>query len=178
MRRRAAIGLLATALLAGCASVGQRAPASVETISGKLSVRVDATADAPARSESGNFELKGTPDDGQLNLSTPLGTVMAQARWSGRRAWLATPQGETAYPDLDTLAEDMLGERLPVAALFDWLRGRPWRGAPSQPHPENAGRGFQQLGWTVDLTRFDEGWVAARRAQAPAVLVRARIDPP
>lgn len=163
-------------MLAGCASVGQRAPAGMETISGKLSVRVDASEAAPARSESGDFELKGTPGEGQLNLSSPLGTVMAQARWSGRRAWLTTAQGETAYPDLETLSQEMLGERLPVEALFDWLHGRPWSGASSRPVTEIAG--FEQLGWAVDLTRFSEGWISARRAQPPAVLVRARVDKP
>lgn len=173
MRRLALAWLLAGSVLAGCATVGQQAPAGSATLSGKLSVRVDATATTPSRSESGHFELKGSPEAGQLNLSTPLGTVMAQARWSGRQAWLATSQGETAYPDLDTLTQEMLGERLPVAALFDWLRGRPWAGAASRA----VDGGFEQLGWTIDLARFGEGWVAARRAQAPAVLVRAKVDP-
>jgi outer membrane lipoprotein LolB len=173
-RTTAAGLLLAASLLAGCASVGQRAPAGAETISGKLSVRVDASAASPARSESGNFELKGSPDSGQLNLSSPLGTVLAQARWSGQRAWLTTSQGETAYPNLDALTQEMLGERLPLAALFDWLRGRPWAGAPSQAD----GSGFRQLGWSVDLARFDEGWISAQRAQAPIVTVRARVDLP
>jgi outer membrane lipoprotein LolB len=174
IRTTAACLLLVVSLLGGCASVGQHAPEGGETISGKLSVRVDASAGSPARNESGNFELKGSPDNGQLNLSTPLGTVLAQARWSGRRAWLSTPQGETAYPDLDALTQEMLGERLPVAALFDWLRGRPWAGAPSRTGPA----GFQQLGWSVDLARFDQGWVSAQRVQAPVVTVRARMDPP
>lgn len=173
MRQPAVAWLLAASLLAGCATVGQKAPPDSATLSGKLSVRVDATATTPSRSESGNFELKGTPEAGQLNLSTPLGTVMAQARWAGNRAWLATSQGETAYPDLDALTQEMLGESLPVAALFDWLRGRPWPGTASRP----VEGGFEQLGWTIDLARFGEGWVAARRAQAPAVLVRAKVDP-
>ena len=178
MTRAAAAWLLAVSLLGGCASVGQRAPAGAETISGKLSVRVDASSASPARSESGNFELKGTADNGQLNLSSPLGTVLAQARWSGRRAWLITSQGETAYPDLEALTQEMLGESLPVAALFDWLRGRPWTGAPSQAHTASAGPGFQQLGWSVDLARFGEGWIVAQRAQTPVVTVRARVDAP
>jgi len=176
--RAAAAWLLAVSLLSGCASVGQRAQADAETISGKLSVRVDAEGASPARSESGNFELKGTPDTGQLNLSSPLGTVLAQARWSGHKAWLATSQGETAYPDLDSLTLEMLGERLPMAALFDWLRGRPWAGAPSQANSPPADSGFQQLGWSVNLARFNEGWVVAQRAQAPQVTVRARVDRP
>ncbi|MEO8155164.1 MAG: lipoprotein insertase outer membrane protein LolB [Rhizobacter sp.] len=170
--------MLAASLLGGCASVGQRAPAGAQTLSGKLSVRVDASASSAARSESGNFELKGTPQNGLLNLSSPLGTVLAQARWSGQQAWLTTSQGETAYPDLDALTQEMLGERLPVAALFDWLRGQPWAGAVSQTNAPPVGPGFSQLGWAVDLARFDEGWVVAQRSQAPAVTVRARIDKP
>ena len=175
---RTAAWLLAATLLGGCASVGHKAPVGAETISGKLSVRVDASTTVPARSESGNFELKGTPDNGQLNLSSPLGTVLAQARWSGQRAWLATSQGEVAYPDLDTLTQEMLGERLPVAALFDWLRGRPWPGAESQVNGAATAPGFQQLGWSVDLARFSDGWITAQRAQPPVVTVRARVDAP
>jgi outer membrane lipoprotein LolB len=68
----------------------------------------------------------------------------------------------------------VLGETLPLAALFDWLRGRPWPGAPSRPVA--APPGFEQLGWRVDLARFAEGQVDARRDRAPAVNVRARLD--
>ncbi len=173
--RSASAGLLTLGLLVGCASVGQRAPEGAETLTGRLSVRVDASASAPARSESGNFELKGTPEAGQLNLSTPLGNVAAQARWSGGKAWLTTTQGEIAYSDLDALTQEMLGERLPVAALFDWLRGRPWQGAASQPEAA----GFSQLGWTVDTSRYaTDQLVSAQRAQPPRVAVRARVDLP
>ena len=72
----------------------------------------------------------------------------------------------------------MLGESLPVAALFDWLRGRPWPGAASTTTVAPADAGFEQLGWIVNLARFDESWVAARRDAAPTVTVRARIDRP
>ncbi|HZE92836.1 MAG TPA: lipoprotein insertase outer membrane protein LolB, partial [Rhizobacter sp.] len=105
-----------------------------------------------------------------------LGTVVAQARWTGHQAWLLTSDGEAEYPNLDALTRQMLGESLPVAALFDWLRGRPWRGAASQDNTALAG--FQQLGWVIDLARFNEGWIAAERSQLPRVSVRARVDPP
>jgi len=70
----------------------------------------------------------------------------------------------------------VLGESLPLAALFDWLRGRPWPGATSRPLPAPGGVGFEQLGWVVDLARFDQAAVAASRARAPAVTVRAKLD--
>ena len=63
-----------------------------------------------------------------------------------------------------------------MGALFDWLRGRPWDQAAS--HALGTQRGFEQLGWIVDLARYDEGWVVASRATAPAVTLRAKIDLP
>jgi hypothetical protein len=38
--------------------------------------------------------------------------------------------------------------------------------------------GFAQLGWVVDLARFDQDWVVATRTRPPAVTVRAKIDRP
>ena len=90
---------------------------------------------------------------------------------------LTTPKGETVYPDLDSLTHDVLGESVPVAALFDWMRARPWAGAPSAPVTEAAGGpGFEQLGWIVKLSRFGEGFVDAARSSPPPVTVRVRLD--
>ncbi len=177
MIRAAATWLLAISV-SGCASVGNPALQDADSIAGRLSIKVDAHDNVPARNVSGSFELQGTPKAGQLNLSSPLGTVLAQARWVNRQAWLTTSDGEVAYPDLDTLTQQMLGQSLPVAALFDWLRGRPWPGAPSHDPESLADKGFQQLGWSVSLARFDEGWISAQRQQAPQVTVRAHVDRP
>jgi len=169
--------ILAAALLAGCATVQRgELPASGDTFAGRLSVRVEENM-APVRSLSAGFELRGDPRNGRLDLSTPLGSVLAQARWSPSKVVLATPRGETEFSDLDALTREALGESLPVAALFDWLQGRPWPGAPSAASP--GGGGFIQLGWTVDLTRFDEALVSARRDDPPPVtIVRIKLDRP
>lgn len=176
--RRAALLLFAAALLAGCAGLpqGNEGGVSSEVLAGRLAIRVDAGGGEPARSLSAAFELLGNPQSGQLNLSTPLGSVLAQAHWAPGRVVLVTPQGETAFADLDTLTRDVLGESVPVPALFDWLRGRPWPGAPSNGSVAPAEPGFDQLGWNIGLARFGEGWVVARRALAPVVVVRAKLD--
>ena len=114
----------------------------------------------------------------KLNLSTPLGSVLAQARWAPGSVVLDTAQGERQFADLDALTGEVLGESLPVAALFDWLRGRPWPGAASRATAPPAEPGFEQLGWAVSLARFDDAWVVATRARAPAVVVRAKVDRP
>jgi outer membrane lipoprotein LolB len=164
---------LAALLLAACATLPPPAPPG-EALAGRLAVRVDGANGAPPRSVSAGFELQGSSQAGRLNLSTPLGSVLAQARWAPGEVVLVTPQGERRFADLDALTGEVLGESLPVAALFDWLRGRPWSGAPSAPN----GAGFEQLGWAVDLARFDEAWIVATRAAAPAVTLRARLDRP
>ena len=175
-RWRSVAAAALAAVLAACATPPPQAPEG-ETVSGRLSVKVDADGTQPARSVSAGFELIGAGDRGRLNLTSPLGTVVARADWSPRDVRLITSDGETRYVDLDTLTREMLGESLPVAALFDWLRGRPWAGAPSQATVPPAEAGFDQLGWSVRLGRFDEGWVTALRTRAPQVTVRARVEP-
>ena len=177
--RACAASLAAAVLMAGCAIAPKATDGTAsETLSGRLAVHVAAAEGAPARSVSAAFELQGNAGKGRLDLSTPLGSVMAQARWAPGRVVLATPQGETRFDDLDALTRAVLGESLPVAALFDWLRGRPWPGASSTASAPPAEPGFKQLGWIVSLARFDEAWVAARRERAPVVTVRAKLDRP
>lgn len=176
--RARAAAFAAALLLAACASV---APPGIEpqgeTLSGRLAVNVAQAPDGtPARSLSAAFELQGDARIGRLNLSTPLGSMLAQARWSPGHVVLKTPQGEREFSDLDGLTREALGETLPLAALFDWLRGHPWPGAPSTQIAPPAGSGFEQLGWTVDLTRFEQATVVASRRRAPAVTVRAKLD--
>lgn len=165
------------ALVAGCAAVPPATPVPAgEPLSGRLSVRVEGLDGAAARSLSASFELQGDAENGSLNLATPLGTVLAQARWAPRRVVLSTPQGESSFDNLDALTREVLGEPVPVAALFDWLRGRPWPGAASTALVPATEPGFQQLGWAVNLARFDRSAVTAQREQAPTVTVRAQLD--
>jgi outer membrane lipoprotein LolB len=162
--------LIALSVLAGCASAPRPAP----DLAGRLALRVEAYQGAPARNVSAQFELRGDARAGELLLTSPLGSVAAQARWQPGSAELVTPDGTRRFDDLDSLAEELLGQALPLAALIDWLRGRAWPGAPSA----TSEGGFEQLGWRVDLSRLAEGWVTAARDSAPALSVRARLEPP
>ena len=162
--------LLAAAALAltGCTTVPHNAGGWV---AGKLSVEVR-PADAPLRRLASGFELQGDGQRGELRLTSPLGSIVATARWAPGEAVLTTADGSTRYAGLDELSREALGEALPLAALPDWLAGRPWPGAASQP----TARGFDQLGWTIDLARRDDGWVEVSRAAPPPVLVRVRLE--
>jgi outer membrane lipoprotein LolB len=159
-------------LLCGCASPAPRPADYGPPISGRLSVRVEAQ---PVRVVSAGFELSGDARAGVLALTSPLGSTLARAHWSDHEAVLTTPAGQSHFASLDDLAVQALGERLPMAALFDWMRGRPWSGAASAALSDGES-GFEQLGWRVSLARFGDGWLDARRAAAPMVTVRARLD--
>jgi outer membrane lipoprotein LolB len=170
---------LALAFLSGCATITQPDGTAVgDALSGRLTVRVEGADGAAPRALSAAFELQGNAQAGRLNLASPLGSLLARARWAPGEVVLATPQGETAFGDLDQLTREVLGESLPLAALFDWLRGRPWPGAASSATLPPEEPGFHQLGWVVDLARFDQAWVGARREQPPGVTVRAKLDRP
>jgi len=161
-------------VLAACASP-PRAPAGPDdgpSLSGRLAIRIDGQ---PERSVNAGFDLAGTPRAGQLLLTGPLGAAGARARWAPGLAVLTTGGNDSTFPDLDTLIQATLGEAVPMAALFDWLQGRPWPEAPSQTRPDGQA-GFVQLGWAIDLSRWADGVIEARREQAPAVTVKARVE--
>jgi outer membrane lipoprotein LolB len=170
-----AAALGAATLLAACATPPKPATEEgavlEERLSGRLALRVDGDA---KRSFNAIFDLVGTAERGRLGLSSPLGQQVAEAEWSPREVSLRSRQGERRYADLDSMAADALGERVPMAALFDWLRGRPWPGAASTAAPG----GFEQLGWQVDVSQQREGSVQARRLSAPGVTVQVRLDLP
>jgi outer membrane lipoprotein LolB len=171
--------LIAAALLGACATPPPAPPAGDgDALSGRMSVQVESHGAEAARSVNATFELKGDGRQGSLDLSTPLGTLLAQARWSPGQVLLTTSQGQSRFTDLDALTREVLGESVPVVALFDWLRGRPWPGAPSSALRPAAEPGFAQLGWSINLARFDDAVVAVRREQPPAVTVRAKLDRP
>ena len=169
--------LLLALLVASCASTSSLPDGESQWISGRISVRVDASPVQIAQSMSAGFELRAggvQSSQGELRLNSPLGTRLVTAQWAGDAATLSTASGEQRFESLDDLSRQTLGEPLPLAALADWLSGRPWPGSPHKTFDT----GFEQMGWRVQLARKSEGLIEATRAAAPAVSVRVRLDEP
>jgi outer membrane lipoprotein LolB len=169
--RLAALAL--ACVVAACTTPPQR-PVAKPWTTGRLSLRVEASADKPSQGMSAAFELTGNGDAGELRLLSPLGMRVATATWSADRATLQAGDGARTFANLDELAVQALGESLPLAALPDWLAGRPW---PRRPFRAIAD-GFEQLGWQVSTHERGEGRVTAKRESPPAVQLRVRLDPP
>lgn len=173
---RALLLACSLALLSACTTLHQKpaqtAAAGDLHFSGRLSVQVAGGNGGKATGGNAAFELTGQPAAGQLELSTPLGSLVARATWRAGEVLLQTPEDERRFEDLDALTREMLGEAIPVAALFDWLQGRPWPQAAHQSVPG----GFEQLGWKIALDQFAEGLIVATRRAEPVVTLRARIE--
>jgi outer membrane lipoprotein LolB len=171
-RARRALLALAAAVLAGCTT----APKEVSDValSGRLVVQVAEVAGEPAQQFSAGFELRGHAQSGELDLLSPLGTVVARARWHAGGVQLATPSETYRFRSPADLSRRLLGEPLPLEALFDWLRGRAWAGAPHVPAP----KGFEQVGWQVDVSELTEGLLVVHREGARPVRLRVRLESP
>lgn len=168
--------LAAPWLLLACAACATQPPIASTVLSGRLALQVAAYQARPAQSMSASFELAGSARQGELRLSTTLGTTIAAARWSATEAVLVVSEGEKRFADLDALSEAVFGEALPLRAWPDWLHGRPWPEAVSRPRTD--GPGFEQLGWSVDTAGAEDGRIVASRAGPPAVQLRAVMDRP
>ena len=119
-------------------------------------------ASTPPQSFSAGFDLTGSPDAGELALTTPLGNTVATVVWSPGSAELRQGEQTTRRASLDELTTELGGTSLPVAALFAWLSGQ----------PQNAS------GWTADLSRQPEGRITARRTDpAPSAELRIVFQP-
>lgn len=145
-------------LFTACATPRAPAPGQAHW-SGRLAVQVAST---PQQSFSAGFDLTGSPDAGQLALTTPLGNTVATVVWSPGAAELRQGEQTTRRAGLDELTTELGGTALPVAALFAWLSG--------QPQSAN--------GWTADLSRHPEGRITARRTDpAPSAELRIVFQP-
>ena len=151
--------LLSAALLtalAGCASPrATRTAGSQKTWSGRLALQVDGD---PPQSFHAGFELTGQPAEGELRLTSPLGTLLALVQWSAEGATLTQGSQVTRHASVEDLVSMLGGAPLPVKALFDWLQNQP----------------ADVPGWSADLSRLSEGRIVAQR-QSPTPLANLRI---
>jgi outer membrane lipoprotein LolB len=156
--------LLATviAFIGGCASAPPAQPpqqaAAAGPWSGRLALQVK---DRPEQSFSAMFELRGTAGAGELTLSNPLGGTIAVLNWSPGSAILRSNGQTRQFESVDALVQHATGSAIPVAALFDWLRGVP------TPVP----------GWHPDLSQLAQGHISATRSEPPPETdLRVAID--
>ena len=177
-RRRLCIGL--SCLPWGCAQTGGAdRHAEGPVLSGRMAVRMapkSASRQGGVQAFSARFELSGDAQQGRLQLFSPLGTTVADAVWNSAGVVLRSGEQLQVFESLDELSTQVLGQPIPLVALWDWSQGRPWPGAPSERAA--AADGFSQLGWhvgTAELT--DHGLLQAWHDDERGTMsLRVRLD--
>ncbi len=149
--------------LLGCAQyprgeINQRVVLGSERWHGRIAISI---ASSPKQAFSADFELQGNSQIGQMTLSSPLGTTLAQMQWSAQQAQLLVGGTERHYSSLSELTLVTMGAELPVEALLQWLKGIP----------------AQSDGWHSDLSEFNTGRLTAYRfAPGPRVDLKILLD--
>ena len=134
---------------------GRTGTSGTDAWSGRLSLRIDSE---PVQTFSASFELRGAPQAGDLTLTSPIGSTLAQLHWSPGEALLKNGSETRRYDSVDALIEAATGAAIPVGALFGWL----------------AGRDERVPGWRPDLSRISDGRLQATR-EAPQPRADLRI---
>lgn len=156
---RLVLGIAMVGLLASCAAPARMAVPGQDFWYGRLAVRI---VTDPPQAFSAGFELRGSPDTGELQLTSPLGNTLAMVIWAPQVAELRQGERVTRYPSLDALTTELSGTALPVAAMFGWLKGQPSGAA----------------GWQPDLSQQPDGKVTAlRTSPEPRAELRIVFEP-
>lgn len=151
--------LLCALWLAGCAQPMPSAPVEENSWNGRIALQIDGQA---SQSFSAMFELRGTAQAGGLVLLSPFGNRIAQLDWKDGHAQLLSGQDTRTSDSLDTLLQDVTGTRIPVTALFSWLKGTQ----------------ASATGWQADLTGIADGRLTARRDDPqPTATLRIALTP-
>ncbi len=182
--RALAVSFASVVLVSACATPSSSPPD--RAYSGRFAVTTARGEQRENVSGRFNFEVRGPQQ--LLELASPLGTTVARIEIEpdGARATGAGMQ-VVRGPDADALTEQLLGWRLPVSGLVDWIEGRP------VPHRfariERDGARIvllEQDGWVIRLSEFFEGAGAPRRlvmerpsgVNTPSVILRLIVDDP
>ncbi len=122
---RVAAALFSALLLAGCAGMSAvpvqpaRDALNDFMLEGRFSLRQE------DKSYAGKLSWRHAGGRDELLLSSPLGQGIAQITAEPGEARLTTSDGKAySAADAQTLTENVLGYRLPLALLTDWVRGR------------------------------------------------------
>ena len=143
------------ALLGACASLpeaGQPLPGGFE-LSGRVAVRHGKDA------ASGKIFWRHSDDSDELLITSALGQGIARISRERDRLRLVTgDKKEYSAPDAESLTEQALGWRLPLAGLSDWVQARASPGRPAEIRGEqDNGLEIRQDGWQVAYEQFRGG---------------------
>ena len=163
--------LLIVFLLVACAQIEVKPPAGALEfdLSGRIAARYGDDA------FSGLLTWRHAADGDEMLISTPMGQGVARIVRDADGVVLRTAEPrEYRAADAESLTQQVLGFRLPLAGLGDWVRARPADGPPFQVErsPEGRLRVLEQLGWRVEYQEYEGDRPKRMRLVYPGVDLR------
>ena len=173
--RAAWLAALFLSLLGGCAQAPLQPP------EGALEFQVLGRIAAKYGRDgfTGNVDWRHARSGDDMLISTPLGQGVARIVREGEAVQLTTADGhDYRAPDAETLTERVLGFRLPLAGLADWIRGEPSPGGVSQKETLPDGRlsMLQQGDWRVQYLDYDGSRPRLMQLNYPGIQLRFAIS--
>ena len=166
----------AIALLAACAGPGFLLPAAEPEFELYGRIAVSYRDDAG----SGNIAWRHAARSDEMLLTTPLGQGVARLVRADGEIILTTQDGrEFRAADAETLTEQVLGFRVPMVGLADWVRGRAAQSpAPTRQRSDAEGRlaELEQAGWRIEYQAYQGELPARMRLNFPGVELRLAIS--
>jgi outer membrane lipoprotein LolB len=145
--------VLALVFAAACAQLETRAPQDVEfDLSGRLAARYGNEA------FSGNLAWRHAKSADEMLITSSLGAGVARIVRHGEAVVLTTAEPrEYRARDAEALTEEVLGFRLPLAGLADWVRGRPSVEKEAKIRYDEQGRlrTLEERGWTIEYLEYE-----------------------
>jgi outer membrane lipoprotein LolB len=165
-------------LLAACATPDFLLPAADAEFEllGRIAVRYRDDAG------SGNIAWRHGARGDEMLLTTPFGQGIARLVRAGDDFTLTTQDGrEYRASDVESLTEQVLGFRLPVPGLAEWVRGRaapPPAPAPVRQRNDAAGRlaELEQSGWQIEYQEYAGARPSRLRLIYPGVELRLAVS--
>ena len=173
--QRIAIVIAAAAWLGACASLpeGLPVPEGGFEITGRVAVRYG------NEGASGRFFWRHSPQADDLLITSPLGQGIARLSRQGGEFRLVTP-GDREYraADAESLTESVLGWRLPLEGLPDWVQGSAVPGRPAVLRRDSGQRVLElvQDGWRVEYQEFQGERPSRLRLLRDDLEIRLTID--
>jgi len=165
-------------LLAACAGPGFVLPAAVAEFELAGRIAVSYRDDAG----SGHIAWRHATHTDEMLLTTPLGQGVARLTRVDGEITLTTQDGrEFRAADAESLTEQVLGFRVPIVGLADWVRGRAAQApapAPTRQRADAAGRlaELEQAGWRIEYQAYEGALPARMRLSYPGVELRLAIS--
>ena len=163
-------------LLGGCASLD---PVGLPQTEADLEMkgRVAFRYGSEGGSASVNWRHAPTFDD--MLITGPLGQGIARLTRANQSFTLTTVDGKVyREPDAESLTEAVLGWRLPLAGLPDWVRGRPVAERPAQVDKDGNGQVLVivQDDWRIEYQTWNGANPARMSLRRQADQSRSAID--